>query len=204
MPVYEMSAAGSVKVPRVNHQSMNANNQFGAMVPIASNTVTGSTVSDVTFNNVPQTFQDLMLVAFVRRTEAATISNLLITPYFPGITASPQSTTVLAGDSASVSSFRYTTQDAQFTGACPGGSSTSGIFGSAIWHCLNYANTSTFKTTLSRSAADLNGSGQTRVSASLTRSTGAITVVNCSTFNASNYFAVGSTFTLYGIRVSNS
>lgn len=180
-----------------------SNTPTGAMVPIASNTVAGSTISDVTFNNIPQTYQDLMLVAFVRRTETATLSNLLITPYFTGIGASPQSTTILLGNGGSVSSLRYTSQDAQFTGSVPGGSSTSGIFGSATWHCLNYANTSTFKTTLSRSAADLNGSGETRLSASLTRATGAITVVNCSTFNGSNYFAVGSTFTLYGIKGFN-
>jgi hypothetical protein len=199
-----MSAAGSVKVPRVNHQSMNANNQYGAMVPIASSTVTDSTTTDVTFSNVPQTFQDLMLVAFVRRTESATISNLLITPYFPGIAASPQSTTVLSGDGSAASSFRYTSQDAQFSGSCPGGNSTSGVFGSAVWHCLNYASTSTFKTTISRSVADLSGSGQTRLSVSLTRSTGAITVVSCGTFSLSNYFAAGSSFTLYGIRAANS
>lgn len=204
MGVYELSGAGSVKTPRTVYTSMNGGNQYGAMVPIASNTVTGSTVSDVTFNNVPQTFQDLMLVAFVRRTDAATLANLLITPYYSGIAASPQSTTVLSGDGSSATSFRYTNQDAQFTGSTPAGNATSGIFGSATWHCLNYANTSTFKTTISRSSADLNGSGETRLSVSLTRGTGAITIVNCSTFSGSNYFAAGSTFTLYGIRAVSS
>jgi hypothetical protein len=203
MGVYELSGAGSVKTGRTLYTSMNAGNQFGAMVPIASTTVTGSTTTDVTFTSIPQTFQDLMLVSYARRTDAATQSNLFITPYFTGISSSPQSTTVMAG-TGGASSFRYSNQDAMYAGTVPANNATSGIFGAATWHCLNYANTSTFKTTLCRSAADLAGSGETRLSVNLTRGTSGITTVNCSTFSGSVYFAIGSSFTLYGIRAVSS
>jgi len=201
MGVYKLSGAGSIKTGRTVYTSMNVGNQFGrAMVPISSTTVTGSTTTDVTFTNIPQTFQDLMLVSYARRTDAATQANLFITPYYTGISASPQSTTVLSGDGSTVSSFRYSNQDAAYSGGVPAASSTSGIFGAATWHCFNYANTSTFKTSICRSAFDLNGSGETRLTASLTRGLLGITTVNCSTFSGSIYFAVGSMFTLYGIK----
>ena len=38
MGVYELSGAGSLKTPRTVYSSINANNQYGAMVPIASYT----------------------------------------------------------------------------------------------------------------------------------------------------------------------
>jgi hypothetical protein len=145
-----------------------------------------------------------MLVSYARRTDAATQANLFITPYYSGITGSPQSTTVVSGDGSGASSFRYTNQDAMYAGGVPAASSTSGIFGAATWHCLNYANTSTYKTTICRSAFDLNGSGETRLSVNLTRGLLGITTVNCSTFSGSIYFAVGSMFTLYGIRAVSS
>ena len=204
MGVYELSGAGSVKTGRTLYASMNAGNQFGAMVPIASSTVTGSTTTDVTFTSIPQIYQDLMLVCYARRTDAATQANLFISPYYSGISASPQRATILSGDGATASSFRYANQDGGFGAGVPAASSTSGIFGATTWHCLNYANTSTFKTSICRSAFDLNGSGETRLSVNLTRGLLGITTVNCSTFSGSAYFAVGSMFTLYGIRAVSS
>ena len=199
-----MSAAGSVKVPRVNHQSLNAGNQFGAMVPIQTITFTNSTTSDATFTNIPQTYQDLMIVGSARRTDAATTATIYVTPYYSGISASPQSTTILEGNGSTASSSRNSSQDGAFMASVPAASATAGIFGSIVWHCLNYANTSTFKTSISRAAADVNGSGTTRLAVNLTRGTGGITTVNCSTFSGSAFFETGSTFTLYGIRAANS
>ena len=172
----------------------------GALVPIASQTVTGSTTTDVTFTNIPQIYQDLMIVSYARRTDAATLANLFITPYYSGIPATPQSATNLISDGSTASSTRVSNQDAAYVGLVPANSATSGIFGSATWHCLNYANTSTFKTTICRSASDLNGSGNTRLTVNLTRGLSGITTVNCSTFSSSIYWVAGTTFSLYGIR----
>jgi hypothetical protein len=172
----------------------------GAMVPIASVTLANSTSSDVTFSSIPQIYRDLMIVGYARRTDAISEGTIYVTPYYTGIPASPQSTTVMQGDGSIAGSARYTNQDGSFTALVPGASATSGIFGAITWHCLNYANTSTFKPSLARSVADLNGSGTTRLSINTTRGTSGITIVNCSTFSGSAFFVAGTTFTLYGIR----
>lgn len=185
MPISAAAAAGA---PR------------GAVVPIASIKITGSAVSDATFANIPQIYQDLMLVGSARRTDTAMFTNLLISPYFSGMGSSLQSSTHFQATEAATASFRYTGQDAGFAGSLPGNQAAPNVMGSFVWHCLNYANTTGFKTSISRSAADLKGTGQVRLAANLTRTTGAITVVNVSTFSGSAYFDLGSTFTLYGVR----
>ena len=69
-----------------------------------------------------------------------------------------------------------------------------------VTHFMNYSNTTTYKTLLSRSGT-LGGSytGTTLI-AGLWRSTSAITsiLVGCTT----NTFVAGSTFTLYGIKAA--
>ena len=50
------------------------NVQQGALVPIQQIVATTNT-ADLTFNNVPQIYQDLMIVFNGRRTDAASISN---------------------------------------------------------------------------------------------------------------------------------
>lgn len=175
----------------------------GAIVPIARSVVTGTTTSDVTFNNIPQTYQDLMIVVSGRRTDNELQTNLLVTPYYSGISASPQSTTVLSADGVSVTTFRYSNQDAQFSGAVPGAYSQVDAFGSCVAHILNYANTSNFKVTLFRSVSETTNSGSTRFSVGLTRGLSGLTVINLSTFNGSLYFVPGTTATVYGVRSIN-
>ena len=175
----------------------------GALVPIARSVVTGTTTSDVTFNNIPQTYQDLMIVVNARRTDNELQTNLLVTPYYSGISASPQSTTVLSADGATVSTFRYSGQDAQFAGAVPGAYSQVDAFGSLVAHVLSYANTSNFKVTLYRSTAETTNSGLTRFSVGLTRGLLGMTVINLSTFNGALFFVPGTSITVYGVRSIN-
>lgn len=168
----------------------------GAMVPIASQTVTGSTTNVITFASIPQTYQDLVIIFNGRRTESVSSSNLFM---FYNATLSGYSTTILEGDGLSATSSRNTAASALWLGYVPGGSSTSGIFGSVKIDVLNYRS-STNKTTLSRYASDLNGSGYTGLRAGLWSNTAAITALEFSTFSGSNYFAAGTTITLYGVR----
>lgn len=194
MGVYELSGAGSVKTGRTLYTSMNAGNQFGAMVPIASGVGTAS------FANIPQTFQDLYLVANLRGSNANTIefsfSNLNLS------SDTLYSYTSIQGDGSSASSSRTNIGNtAFFLGVMPGGNSTTGIFGALEMWILNYANTSTFKTVLYRLAADQNGSGETRLGVGLFRSTAAINTLQAFGGNGT---ASGSTATLYGIRAVSS
>ena len=190
MPVYEMSAAGSVKVPRVNHQSMNANNQFGAMVPISS-TVVASTGS-VTMSSIPATFQDLFLVVSAR-TDSSTLTSALLR--FNGDSGSNYSSTMLIGNGSSATSERYSNESFVRIGYAIGSSQLASAYASQTIHILNYANTSTNKTVIARDASDTNGSGLTQLSAGLWRNTAAISSITYATS-----LVAGSTATLYGIR----
>jgi hypothetical protein len=194
MPVYEMSAAGSVKIPRVNHQSMNAGNQFGAMVPISSTTV--SSTGSVVISNIPNTFQDLFLIVNARTDSANTSSAVL---RFNNDSGNNYSSTMFYGTGSAVTSERYTNESFIRVGYAIGSSETASAFSINAIHILNYANTSTFKTAINRDASDRNGAGLVQLTSGLWRSTAAISSIWYATS-----LVAGSTITLYGIRSSNS
>jgi len=177
-----------------------AQSAHGAIVPIATGRVTNATSSDITFTNIPQTYRDLLLVGVARKTDANTASTLYPTPYYTGIPASPQSNTVLEGTGAVAQSFRYSNQDGLYHSFVPAGLAEVGVFASLVWHCLDYANTTTFKTTICRTAADSSGSGTVRLSVGLTRGTSGMTAINITTFSGSSFLVPGTAFTLYGVR----
>ena len=202
MGVYELSGAGSLKTPRTVYSSMNANNQYGAMVPIATSTL-ATDASVFSFTNIPQTYQDLFISIQWRDTTSGTgnSSVYLTTNAFDG-SATPYSQTILYGNGSSALSARATAKPyADTLGFVPKAGNTSGIFGSLTAHFLNYANTSTTKTYLIRTASDLNGSGDTSLTVGLINSTAAITYINLSPQTG---ILAGSTATLYGIRAVSS
>jgi hypothetical protein len=200
--VYELSGAGSVKTPRTVYSSMNANNQYGAMVPIVSQTGFSGSTSQTIFNNIPQTYQDLMIV-FSLRTTYAGVYDTSISMIANNSYTSIYSWTELKGNGSSASSSRTTAVNYGSTSAYGATSALSptGTFASTVFHILNYANTSTFKTVLMRSAADSNGVGGTNLTASLIQTTAGIGQLLIQT---NGNFVDGSTITLYGIRAVSS
>jgi hypothetical protein len=202
MGVYELSGAGSVKTGRTLYTSMNANNQYGAMVPIARvEANSASTTNPISFLNIPQTYQDLMLVVSARATNADTVTDYAIT--INNNNSSIYSRTFLQGDGSSASSNRTTGDPYYFPRyARTGASVTSGIFGTNTFHFLNYANTLTFKTILTRAATDTNGAGYTTLTCGLYRSTDGISRLDL--FSNGGNWTFGSTATLYGIRAVSS
>lgn len=170
----------------------------GAVVPIAYATPSSATV---TFSNIPQTYQDLLIVLYARDTNASTVGGIYgaFNGTYGG--AANYSLTRLFGDGASATSNRVSNQTfIAADGYYPGASSTSGIFGSGEIHILNYANTSTNKTYIHRMAADQNGSGYSYLSVGLWRQTAAISSIY---LQLVSNFAAGTTIALYGIRSVN-
>ena len=176
----------------------------GAVVPIAYATSSGS-VSDIMFQNIPQIYQDLMLVISARGAKSATTASFIA---YVGtgangtslLQSNENSTTVLYGDGVNAISTRTTSSSGLiFTGGIPAASATSGIFGSFVLHFMNYANSSTNKTVLMRAATDRNGAGQTNVQVGLVRTTSPLLTVGAATYGDGNLVS-GTTFTLYGIR----
>ena len=178
--------------------SIAAAETHGAVVPIGFQTVSGSSTSAITFSNIPQGFQDLFLVVNSRSLYATVNAGFSMQIGNGSVDAgSNYSNTCLKGDGSSATSTRSTASTITLEEGVPGANATSGVFGTVENHFLNYANTSTYKTILSRSAMDLNGSGTTRLTANLWRSTSAINIISCYT---SGNWASNSTFALYGIR----
>jgi hypothetical protein len=204
MGVYELSGAGSVKTGRTLYTSMNANNQFGAMVPIQSATITSTGAFD--FANIPQTFQDLRVVLFVRSTNANATGDAYVM-YFNhggGLQFTGYSSTNLAGDgSSAVSNRESSTSAIRIPGLIPTTTQTAGIFASISFDILNYRS-SRFKTAILRGAGDTNGAGQTTLTVGLSQNTGAITGLLMATGLGGDHFSAGSTATLYGIRAVSS
>lgn len=200
MGVYELSGAGSLKTPRTVYSSMNAGNQYGAMVPIASYTANG-TSNFFSFTSIPQTYQDLFFV--INGRSAFSSATAQVYTYLNSDGSALYSRTRLYGNGSAAASDRTSNDTAAYIAEIPGASATSGIFGSGVMHILNYANTSTFKTVLIRSAVDLNGSGFTHLWVNTYRSTNAIRGFDIFNSGASN-FTSGTTVTLYGIRAVSS
>jgi hypothetical protein len=158
---------------------------------IAAYTVPSSTAS-YTFSSIPATYTDLVLVGSCKNTVGATYGLLL---QYNGDTASNYSTTLLWGNGSSASSFRYTTQ---YNGVFAGWAGSTN-FSPYIINIQNYANTTTYKTTLSRSS---DAGDRVATTVSLWRKTPeAINSIKVA-FEPSANLATGTTLTLYGIKAA--
>jgi hypothetical protein len=153
--------------------------------PIATTTL-GSAAASVTFSSIPGTYTDLVLVA------SGTATGDFSTSFqFNSDTGNNYSATLLYGTGSAAASGRNSNTDVGYAGRVGSNGSVS------IHHIMNYANTTTYKTAISRGN---NPSNITMANVCLWRSTSAITTVklNCDGGN----FSTGYTFTLYGIAAA--
>ena len=160
-----------------------------------STTTVGTAVATVTFSSIPATYTDLVLVCSARTTRAATSDNLAVR--FNSDSTAIYSATNLFGDTGAGSA-RSTGDSFCYWSYIPSASQASGTFGVATMNIMNYANTTTFKTAVSKSG---NTTAQLETTANLYRSTSAISTLTMLSATSNN-IAVGSTFTLYGIKAA--
>jgi hypothetical protein len=151
--------------------------------PIATQTL-GSATSTITFSSIPSTYTDLVLV--IDGTMATAGGNQI---RVNGDTATNYSTTVLYGDGSAAYSFGVNNNN-----------NAASLYmntaqSNALIHFMNYSNTTTYKTILSRS----NSNEFVSARVALWRSTAAI---NSITILSANNYNTGSTFTLYGIKAA--
>lgn len=161
--------------------------------PISTTTL-GSAAATVTFSSIPGTYTDLVLVCNGGITIAAGNAHLR----FNSDTGSNYSFTDITGTGSAASSARGTNQTSCILNSY--GYPENDMNWNCLVHIMNYSNTTTYKTLLSRSNQADNG-----VSAlvGLWRSTAAITSIDIiSIFSGSPQFSIGSTFTLYGIKAA--
>lgn len=164
--------------------------------PIATTTL-GSAASSYTFNSIPSTYTDLVIVASFKAA-----STTIVTPSirFNGDTGSNYSNTTVYGTGSSVASVRYANKDKSYLGDFAAGV-TSTNFIPYIISVSNYSNSTTYKTFLCRYNQMNSSNGEVGATAGLWRSTSAITSVTITSDGGQN-FAIGSTFTLYGIATA--
>jgi hypothetical protein len=153
---------------------------------ISSQTLASAT-GTVTFSSIASTYTDLRLIISTKTVSA----NAATSMRFNSDSATNYSYTRLYGNGTSPTSDRVSSStviDVQFIG--------TGTFNTTTVDVMNYANSTTYKTALIRwnTAGD---TGFTGTNVGLWRSTAAITSLS---FLSANDFAIGSTFSLYGIK----
>jgi hypothetical protein len=156
-----------------------------AYEPLATQTL-GSAQSSITFSSISQSYTDLVLI-----NNCIGSSDRDVYGQVNGDTANNYSLTTMYGYGTNIGggiSFSYN----QFGGA--GRLQTTGS--ATIINFMNYSNTTTYKTFLSR----VNNSGFAMQWVNVWRSTSAITSILL--YPASGTFSTGSTFTLYGIKAA--
>jgi hypothetical protein len=156
--------------------------------PIATTTL-GSAAASVTFSSIAGTYTDLVIVINGAYASSADGSPAL---RFNSDTGGNYSETLIDGNGSSASSAR----DSNATSAILG--SMSATISTSIINVMNYANTTTYKTSISRAN---NTANRVRAYVALWRNTAAITSIQIITNETPN-FATGSTFTLYGITAA--
>lgn len=167
------------------------------MTPIATNTLTTATAS-VTFSNLPQGYTDLVLVAAGK--SSSTVNDYdVIVMRLNGNTGTNYSYTAILGDGVNTASERGSNVSSMSIARLSSNKSFSG-FDATIIHFINYSNTTTNKTVISRSNAPQEFY-EVGSYVGLFRSTDAIsTILIYPGVGAS--FASGSTFTIYGVKAA--
>ena len=173
----------------------------GAIVPIGSVKLS-SPATNITFANIPQGYQDLMVIVY-GRINLSLNTNAAINLYANTVSQSPTSwsDTRLSSNGSSVTSARGI-QSGPTYGAyvwAPTMMSSPNLFSTTTFHLLNYASTANTKTVIAKNACDLNQSGTTDLVASTFQSTSAVTTIQIGSGYGVDY-AEGSTFNVYGIR----
>ena len=152
--------------------------------PIATTTL-GSAQATVTFSSIASTYTDLIIVF-----SGAPTANDFFSIRFNNDSGSNYSLTDLYGTGSAAYSSRQTNQTKISRNECVGQSN-------AIIQINNYSNTTTYKTTLSRSNSATDAAFAV---VGLWRSTAAINRVDL--IHDGSTFAAGNTFTLYGLAAA--
>ena len=163
---------------------MAAGNTYEA---IATQTL-GSDAASVTFSSISGAYTDLIMVVNAITSTASEYMSINLN----SDTGSNYSRTNLAGNGTSAVSVRGSNETVGYIGAETYG--TNALKFNTVVHFMNYANTTTYKTYLSR-ANHVDLAAEAIVG--LWRSTSAIT-----TIKVNSNFATGSTFSLYGIAAA--
>ena len=163
-------------------------------VPIATTTL-GSAASSYTFTSIPQTYTDLVLIA----SGSVTLSGYAM------LVRVGSSNTIDTANNYSITRLLWYSPPSIYTVESPntsyytldGTSYSSSSANLGISNLMNYSNTTTYKTMITKSGY---ASDQAMISAAVWRNTAAINTIQI--YVQSGNINAGSTFTLYGIAAA--
>jgi hypothetical protein len=161
----------------------------GAIVPLISHTLQTNT-NWVTIS-VPQTYQDLMIVATTRGSGNATTDNMV----FDWNYILQYSNTQMQAGPGGATTGRATSQNGVLW-LMPAATGLAGAYSHAVVHILDYANTTKLKTAIVRNSTDTT----TQAWVGIRNNTAAVATLDFGGQGA--ILAAGSTFTIYGIKAS--
>lgn len=156
---------------------------------VISTQTLGSAAASVTFSSIPQAYTDLVAVV------KAQDSNGYLLVRFNSDSSSLYSRTYMSGNGTSATSARGTGEAQGYTTA----DTTSNLSNVGLLNIMNYSNATTFKTFIGRENLPASA---VQATVGLYRSTSAITTVSFLSPSATATIAVGSVFTLYGIKAA--
>lgn len=161
------------------------------MIPIATNTLVTAGTS-ITFSSIPNTYTDLILVTNLWMATSSSDLQIRIN----GDTGSNYSQTNLGGSGSSAASNRGS-NNTSFSNMYSAVQTVNGNY-VGLFNFQNYSNTTTNKIVLCRQGST---SYNTETNVVLWRNTSAINQISVASAQSNN-FAVGSSFTLYGIKAA--
>ena len=169
----------------------------GSTYTSIATTTLGSAQSTITFNSFSG-YTDLVLIGSVNTsTEGGSVIMR-----FNSDSGTNYSQTFLYGNGSSAASGRGTSTSSIYVqGLAYGSPSAANTFAPFIANLQNYANSTTYKTVITRATGLQSSGGDVEAIVGLWRNTAAITSIVLSNNNSSN-FSIGSTFTLYGIQAA--
>jgi hypothetical protein len=159
--------------------------------PIATTTV-ATPALNVTFSSISSAYTDLILVCSYSRSSGGNNISLRLN----GDTGSNYSETYIEGDGSTAVSGRNSNDSNMRVAFVGAGTSTSQA--TLILHFMNYSNSTTYKTVLSRYNETTSNVGS---AVGLWRSTAAINSIEIGRSATVNW-AAGSVLTLYGIKAA--
>lgn len=163
-------------------------------VAIASTTLT-STANSVTFSSIPGTYTDLVIVGVGQGYTSSSYGQLQL--FFNGDTGTNYSQTRIQEFGGTASSNAQTGWANGFPTSWLDWGTANQNVGMSILNIMNYANTTTFKTTMSRGFTP---GFKTELSVMLWRSTAAITTINVAVNDTP--MNISTIFSLYGIKAA--
>jgi hypothetical protein len=166
---------------------------------IATINPSGSTYT-VTFSSIPQTYTDLVIMGSAR--SANTTQSFYTGMLFNGInTGNLYSITYLESTGTGYNAGRFSSANNGWSGNSSGGGSTANMYSNSYCYIPNYTG-AYFKTAITETITETNAAANlSHISATLFKSTSAITSITLFENGGYNY-TTPTSFTLYGVKNS--